>query len=163
MQEAAEAQLEQEQELHAAELRSAEASLWSLMAEQAVAYEAQLAAAAHGSTAAGLDVGTTSGHSTARLQIEEQDAIVKHLEEQHRTQVAELQAQLVEAQVLLSQERRLQEDALGQVTTACCHVSEPMVHLNILQSSSELQRLQGPGRLKCTCTEWCHVSVPVVS
>ena len=118
--------MEEEEELHAAELRSAEASLWSLMAEQAVAYEAQLAAAAQlGSAAAGLDLGGTSSCSTAFPQTEEQDAIVQHLEEQHGAQVAELQARLAEAQVLLGQERELEESALEQASMACCHVFEP--------------------------------------
>ena len=128
MQEAAAAQLEEEQELHAAELRSAEASLWSLMAEQAVAFEAQLAAAAqHGSAAAGLGVGGVSSHSTAAPDPEEQGAIIQHLEEQHGARVAELQAQLAEAGVLLARERELQEDALEQASTACCRHSVPVV------------------------------------
>lgn len=151
VQEAAEAQLEQEQELHAAELHSAEASLWSLMAEQAVAYEAKLAAPAqHGSAAAGLEVGGTRSCSTASPQTKEQGAVIQHLEEQHGDRVAELQAQLAEAQVLLSRGRELQAEALEQASTACCHNSVPKVHRG-------LERKRSAG-----CTACCHGSMPVV-
>ena len=144
MQEATEAQLEQEQELHAAELRSAAASLLSLMAEQAVAYEAQLAAAAqHGSAAAGLDVGGTSSRSTAFTQTEEQASVMQHLEEEHGARVADLQAQLAEAQMLPGQERELQENALEQASTACCPASVPEVHLHSLHRSSRAAAFPG--------------------
>ena len=144
MQEAAAAQLEEEQELHAAELRSAEASLRSLMAEQAVAFEAQLAAAfQHGSAAAGLGAGGVSSHSTVGPDPEEQDAVIQHLEEQHGVQIAELQAQLAEAGVLLAKDRELQEDALEQASTACCRGSVPVVHMHFMHRSSRAAMFTG--------------------